>query len=97
MLKRDNLKLGLILGFLAPFTGFIIYYLVRFRIFSVKEYIQVLLIEKSLLSGVISLSLIANAVVFTIYINTEKDKTAKGIFIATCIYGILALVFKWFG
>ena len=96
MLKRDNLKLGLVLGFLAPLIGFTAHYLTRFRLFTVKEYLQVLLMEKSLLSGVISLSLIVNAVIFTIYINTQKDKTASGIFIATCIYGVLALIFKWF-
>jgi tryptophan-rich sensory protein len=96
MLKRDNLKLGLVLGFLAPFIGFYAYYLVRFRLFTVKEYVEVLLMEKSLLSGIISLSLTANAVVFTIYINTQKDKTATGIFIATCIYGVFALGLKWF-
>jgi hypothetical protein len=48
------------------------------------------------LSAIISVSLIANAVLFTIYINTQKDKTATGIFIATCIYGVLALILKWF-
>lgn len=96
MLKRDNIKLGLILGFLAPIVGFAIYYFYRFRLFTVKEYLQVLLLEKSLLSAVISLALFANAVVFTIYINTRKDKTAKGIFIATCVYGVTALLIKWF-
>ncbi len=96
MLKNDNLKLGLVLGFLAPFVGFISYYLVRFRLFTIKEYLDVLLMEKSLLSAIISVSLIANAVLFTIYINTQKDKTATGIFIATCIYGVLALILKWF-
>ncbi len=97
MLKRDNRKLGLVLGFIAPFLGFAIYYLLRFRLFSVKEYLQVLMMEKSLLSGVISMSLLANAIIFTIYINARKDKTATGIFIATCIYGVAALIFKWFG
>ncbi len=96
MLKRDHLTLGLILGFLAPIAGFAIYYLYRFRLFTVKEYLQVLLLEKSLLSGVISLALFANAVIFTVYINTRKDKTATGIFIATCVYGVSALLIKWF-
>lgn len=49
-----------------------------------------------MLTGIISLSLITNAVVFTIYINRQKDHTARGIFIATCIYALAALSFKWF-
>lgn len=95
--KRDDLRLGLLLGFLAPLLGFMTYYLLRFRLFSISDFFRVLMLQKSLLSGIVSISLIANAVVFTIYINTQKDKTAKGIFIATCVYALVALGFKWFG
>lgn len=96
MLTKDNRTLDLALGFLAPFVGFAAYYLSRFRVFSVQEFWQVLMMQKSLLSGIISLALIANVVVFTLYINQRKDKTATGIFIATCIYAVIALAFKWF-
>jgi hypothetical protein len=53
-----------------------------------------MLSNKSIMTAMISISLVANAVVFTIYINTRKDKTAKGVFIATCLYAIVALLFK---
>jgi hypothetical protein len=96
MLTRDNLKLGLVLGFFSPILGMTIYYLMRFRLFSVADFFRVLMLQKSLMSGVVSLALIANAIVFTIYINKHKDRTAKGIFIATCIYALLALGLKWF-
>jgi hypothetical protein len=33
--------------------------------------------------------------VFTIYIDKHKDNTAKGIFIATCLYALVALGLKW--
>ncbi len=95
--KKDNLTLGLILGFLAPLLGFSIYYFMRFRLFSINDFVHVLMMQKSLLSGIVSIALLANAVVFTLYINTQKDKTAKGIFIATCVYALVALGFKWFG
>jgi hypothetical protein len=95
MFTKDNWKLGLLIGFLAPFLGFFIYYLMRFRMFSVKDFFDVLMMQKSLLSGIISLALIVNVIVFTIYINKHKDKTATGIFIATCIYALVALGFKW--
>lgn len=96
MLKKNNLKLGLVLGFLAPFLGFALYYLMRFRLFTIKEFWQVLMMQKSLISGIISLALIVNVIVFTLYINKRLDKTATGIFIATCLYAITALIFKWF-
>src|ERR1700755_2824734 len=69
MLKKDSLKLGLILGILAPVVGMTVYYLAKFRLFSVADFFRVLLMQKSLISGMVSLSLIANAIIFTIYIN----------------------------
>ncbi len=96
MLQKDNLKFGLVLGFLAPVLGFTTYYLAKFRLFTVKEFFEVLMMQKSLISGIISICLLADAIVFTIYINRQKDKTAAGIFIATCLYALVALGFKWF-
>lgn len=96
MLTKDNRILGLAIGFLSPVLGFFIYYFMRFRLFSFKEFGEVLMMQKSLLSGIISLSLIVNVVIFTLFINKRWDKTATGIFIATCLYAVTALIFKWF-
>ncbi|HJV19334.1 MAG TPA: hypothetical protein VJ552_05595 [Sediminibacterium sp.] len=96
MLKKDDLRLGLILGFLAPIAGIFGYYFWKFRLFTLNEFFQVLNMQKSLLSGIISVALVANAIVFTIYINQHKDKTAKGVFVATCLYAVFTLLFKWF-
>jgi tryptophan-rich sensory protein len=96
MFKKDNLQFGLILGFLSPVLGMAVYYLMRYRLFSVKDFLRVLMMQKSLMSGVVSVALMANAIIFTIYINKHKDHTAKGIFIATCMYALVALGLKWF-
>lgn len=98
MLKRDNLRLGIVLGIIAPFFGFLIYYFVKFYpTFSLGDFIQFLKSNKSLITVVVSLSLLANAGLFTLYINMQKDLTAKGIFIVTVIYGIAALLFRLIG
>lgn len=94
-LKKDNLILGLVLGFLAPFIGLLCFYLVKFRALSFVDFLHFLAIYKTLFTSVISISLIANAVVFTIYINTQKDKTARGVFAATCVYAIVCLIIKF--
>ncbi|MBL7761008.1 MAG: hypothetical protein JNK08_09975 [Sediminibacterium sp.] len=96
MLKKDDIRLGLILGFLAPIAGIFGYYFWKFRLFTLNEFFQVLNMQKSLLSGIISVALVANAILFTIYINQHKDSTAKGIFITTCLYAVVTLLFKWF-
>jgi hypothetical protein len=50
--------------------------------------------DSKMITSVGSLSLLANVVLFTIYVNTHRDDTAKGIFIMTLIYGIGILVLK---
>jgi hypothetical protein len=93
--KKDNLKLGILIGLIAPLLAMIIYYYWNFaRAMSPSEYLYLLRNNKSLLTGVSSISLVANAVFFTIYINTHRDKTARGIFVATLLYGIGVLVYK---
>ncbi len=96
MLKRDNIRLGLVLGFVAPVLGAVIYYFVAFFSHGVGflEYLGYLRQYKSLLTAVSSVSLIANALLFTFYVNAGKDKTIKGIFLSTVIYGIAVLLIK---
>ncbi|HLA60303.1 MAG TPA: hypothetical protein VK622_16130 [Puia sp.] len=95
ILKKDNLKFGILLGILGPLLAMLLYYLWVFsRTISLPEYFYVLGTNKQLLTAISSISLLANAILFTIYINTHRDKTAKGIFVATLIYGIAVLVYK---
>jgi uncharacterized membrane protein len=96
MLKRDNIRLGLVLGFIGPLFGAVIYYFVAFYSHHVgfMEFLGYLRQYKSLLTAVSSISLIANAVLFTFYVNARKDQTIKGIFLATLIYGIAVLLIK---
>lgn len=94
-MNKDNLKLGLLIGFLAPFLGMIIYYVWKFYpTYSVSEFFQVLMAQKVLLTGISSFSLMVNAVLFTYYINRHIDKTATGIFIITVVYAIGILLLK---
>ena len=93
--KKDNFFLGLTLGFLAPFLGLVGFYFFKFRALSFTDFLHFLILYKTLFTSVISLSLIINAVVFTFYINTQKDKTARGVFAATCAYAIICIVVKF--
>jgi len=95
MFKKDNLKLGILIGIVAPVLAMFIYYFWNFsKSMTLSEYFFMLRRNKSLLTGVSSISLVANALFFTIYINTHRDKTAKGIFAATMAYGIFVLLYK---
>jgi hypothetical protein len=99
MLKKDNFVFGFIMGLLAPFIGFAIFKYRKLGPLSYTEALQYVFLEPGhrMLTIAISLSLLANAVLFTIYINAHIDKTAKGIFVATIIYALTALSIKTFG
>ena len=99
MLKKDNFIFGFIMGMLAPFVGFAVFKYTKLGPLNYFQALQYIFVKPGhrLLTVAISLSLMANAVLFTIYINARIDKTAKGIFWATLIYALTALSIKTFG
>ena len=99
MLIKDNFLMGTIIGSIAPVFGLWLFKVYKFGVFSIKETAQFMLVEPGhgTLSAALSVALLLNALFFTIYINTNKDKTAKGIFVTTLIYGLIILSLKTFG
>lgn len=92
--KKDNLKLGLVLGLLGPLVGLVIIYFIQFPSYNFGDFLEYFMNDSRLITSVGSLSLLANVVTFTLYLNTHRDKTAKGIFAVTLIYGIGILLLK---
>jgi hypothetical protein len=93
--KKDNFVFGLALGLIAPMIGFLVYKLIKFKGLTLEEMFQWMKLNPSLITVSISVSLMANAILFTIYINGNCDKTAKGIFVLTIIYAVIAMIFKF--
>lgn len=92
--KRDNLKLGLVLGLLGPMIGLIVVYFLKFPSVNFIDFLDEFIHNNKLITSLGSLCLMANVILFTLYINTHRDLTAKGIFIITLIYGIAILILK---
>jgi drug/metabolite transporter (DMT)-like permease len=93
-LKKDNLQLGLILGLVGPLLGLAIIYFARFSSYTFGEFLEEFFSNNRLITSIGTLALLANAVLFAIYVNANKYKTFKGIFFVTLIYGIAILVLK---
>ncbi len=91
---KDNLKYGLVLGLFSPFIGMLGFYYWKFSIYSLKSFITALAVQKTILTSMISFSLLVNAIIFTIFLNKNKDQTAKGIFITTVIWAVFAIALK---
>jgi hypothetical protein len=96
ILKKDNLRLGLLLGLVTPILSLIIYYFVKFYpLYTVRDFFFFIGTNKSQITAVSVPCLVLNIALFTFYINSHRDSTAKGIFVATLIYAIIALLFKF--
>ena len=94
--KKDNIRLGLVLGLVAPVLSLAIYYFVKFYpLYTVHDFLSFIANNKSQVTAISVPCLVLNIALFTIYINSHRDNTAKGIFAATLIYAILALLFKF--
>ena len=91
---KDNFKLGIVIGLLAPLLGIVGFYFLRAYPLNFLYYIELLGREQKYLTNAVTFSLLANAIFFTIFVNSRKDKTAKGIFIVTVIYAIGAIILK---
>jgi hypothetical protein len=97
MFKIDKYPLGIVLGALAPVLGIFIYYFLKVdpAIISPGQFLQYFFETKALLTAVGTLSLVANIILFTIFINSRRDKTAIGIFAMTVMYGLIILYAKF--
>jgi hypothetical protein len=77
--------------------GMLCYYFWKFYpTYSIGDFLNIILSEKAILSALSTFALFANVILLTIYLNTRRDETAKGIFIISCVYAITAIVLKLF-
>jgi hypothetical protein len=93
---KDNTKFGILLGIIGPLLAMLIFYVWKFNVLTLSDFISFMLKERKLLVSCITFSLLANALSFTIFINSRKDYTAKGIFIITMVWAILIIALKFF-
>ena len=95
-LSRDNFSLGLVLGVLTPILIFFLIYYSRFSGYYLDEYIRTFFHENRMITFYGVWALVGNIALLTVFINTRKDRTAKGVFVVTLVFGIAVLLVKLF-
>lgn len=95
MFRKDSKITGFISGLFAPLLGLYVYYLISFRYMSLRSFIA-RINEFGLWSGVVSLSLIANLVLFFWFIRIKADNSSYGVIGATFLYGMVIVYLKFF-
>ena len=94
IIRYNNLRLGIILGLLAPLLGFLIIYLIAFRDLSFYDYLETMAMRKKL-SSLISLSVIPNLLLFFIFIWLNYLYSARGVLASTILYALVVIVTKY--
>ena len=93
-LTKDKLPLGIVLALLVPLAVFLLIYYARFSYYDFSEFLGVIKTESRLLTFFAAWCMVANIGLFTVYINSGKYQTAKGVFGITVLYGIIFLLLK---
>jgi prepilin signal peptidase PulO-like enzyme (type II secretory pathway) len=95
--KKDTLSRGFIIGLLTPVVALVAYYYAKIAPNSWADFFKYLGMEKRLLSSLTVICLVPNIALFTLFINTHRDQTAKGIFGVTLLFAIVSLLVKFVG
>lgn len=95
MKLKDNLPLGIVLALLLPVVLFFAIYYFRFSYYPFGEFLEVLRQESRLVTFFAAWALVGNIALFTLFINSRRDRTAKGIFIVSVLYGAMFLLLQW--
>ncbi len=91
---KDSVWLGIIFGLIAPSIGIVIFYLINFKEESLLEFVSVT-IEGKILSPLLSLCAVINLGIFYLFLHFDKLYIARGVILATMIYGIVIVVSKF--
>ena len=84
---------GTIIGVVAPIIAFVIYVSYYLNADVMDTYDSIVKINK--LPHVMSLSVLINLLLFFMNIKTNRDEGAKGILLATILYGITIAIIKF--
>ena len=91
---KDSLLLGLLLGLFIPVIGVFIFYYSKFAAIDIIQFLQIASKHK-VLSPMLSLCAILNLGTFYLFLNKNLYQTARGIILATILYGITIVLLKF--
>lgn len=93
-LKINNIKLGIILGILAPVLSMLVIYLLKFSEYNFQELIDFLLARR-IFTKIISLCVIPNLALFFLFLNKNYYYSARGVLISTVLFALFVFITKF--
>lgn len=92
--RYNNIRLGAVLGMLAPLLASAVIYIVAFRGMPLGEYLELLVFRKRL-SSIVSLSVLPNLMLFFIFIWLNYLYSAKGVLASTFVFAFIVVLTKF--
>ena len=95
----DKLPIGLVVGVIGPFFGFLIYglYYTLSRDITFSHFVNnVFLSSHDTIAPILSLSILFNIIPFYFFINRHFYKSGRGILLSFFLYAILIVYFRFF-
>ena len=94
-MSKDNAILGLIVGLVAPLIIMLGFWKVQFEHTSLMGFYEVM-IQSNNLPGLISIGLLGNLGAFFLFYRLKLDVSARGVIMATFLYGLVIVILKFF-
>ncbi len=94
-MKKDSTILGLIVGVIAPLIVMLAFWKVQFGHTSLIGFYEVMVQSRNL-PGLISIGLLGNLGGFFLFYWQKLDVSARGVIMATFLYGLIIVVLKFF-
>lgn len=92
--KVNNIRLGLLLGILAPAITMLVVYLIGFSGYEFKELMD-MLVSKNVFTKILSLCVVPNLALFFLFLNKNYYYSARGILLATVLFALFVFVTKF--
>lgn len=92
----DRIWIGLIIGFLTPFTAFFLYWLFKYYYISFPARFIWFLNLGGMWEGVVKLCVLTNLLPFYISLNKNKNRMAAGLLAATMVFVFYIIYLMYF-
>jgi len=94
-MNKDSTIVGLITGIIAPLLVMLGFWNVQFGHTSLIGFYEVM-VQSNNLPGLISIGLLGNLGAFFLFYRLKLDVSARGVIMATFLYGLVIVILKFF-
>ena len=93
-MSKDNTIIGLLVGLIAPLFVMLGFWQVQFGHTSLIGFYEVM-VQSNNLPGLISIGLLGNLAGFFLFYRLKLDVSARGVIMATFLYGLVIVILKF--